>query len=104
MGIILIGAFNFTRDNINGNLSGEFFNNLTGVARIETATPLNPTSEFTGQYNTAWRDSDRKTATLSIRNINNTKYQLEWIDDRGGLLFEGEGIVTNEVLWGYYHK
>lgn len=103
----LIGRFYFKKTH-NGNLIGEFSNNIIDFISSESADAHNDndSNDFIGIYNTTWQqDHQPFFAKLTISYRQNTSqriYTLEWLDKSGNLIFLGEGFVFENSLIGDY--
>lgn len=102
----LIGRFYFKKTH-NGNLIGEFSNNLRSLNFTESAdleTTID-SKDFIGKYNTTWQeDNEAIFRTLIVSHKANTQnriYSLEWLDG-STLTFIGEGFIVDGILINYY--
>ena len=101
----LIGRFYF-KQTINGNLIGEFSNNL--ISRIITESS-NLEGEFSnpfiGRFRTIWHQELANTLVLTISNRRETEnriFELIWRDDEENEVFYGEGFIVDGILIGDY--
>lgn len=100
----LIGRFYFKKTK-NGNLIGEFSNNLSKTNSTESADLIKQdTIGFNGEYASSWReDAEVKFAKLSITDKAGCKniYTIKW--EQGDIIiFWGEGFVCDDILIGDY--
>ena len=95
----LIGTFYF-KQTIYGNLIGEFTNNTSEEILTETASLEGKNKDFEGTYNSIWFDVELHQSTLSITKKLN-KYLLKWTES-GKSQYEGEGILVDSILIGFY--
>jgi hypothetical protein len=101
----LIGRFWFDRTS-NGNLIGEFSNNISKRISTESADLVKGGStDFIGDYLSTWQEDDAACfANLKVSyksGTGNKIFTLEWKED-GKLIFEGEGKLYNNTLIGDY--
>ena len=101
----IIGRFYFKRTQ-NGNLIGEFSNNVILRTLTESADIIDPLDGFRGKYHTTWQeDGDSIFANLTIGfkdGTGNSIYQLSWTTKDGTLMFLGEGFLVDGILIGDY--
>lgn len=103
----LIGRFYFKKTH-NGNLIGEFSNNINNIISAESAdaSKVNNSDDFDGIYNTTWQEDGEAIftkLTISYRQKEPQRiYKLEWKDKSGNLKFIGEGFVFEKNLIGDY--
>lgn len=103
----LIGRFYLNKSH-NGNLTGEFSNNRINFVSSESADIQEDESkpDFIGTYNTTWQQEGQPFfCQLIINHKQNTSqkiYSLEWRDQKGNLMFVGEGFVFENTLIGDY--
>ena len=106
----LIGRFYFKCTN-NGNLIGEFSNNISSGIYSESAD-LNVTDKkgedpFIGNYISTWRENGRpKSANLLIEyklDTNSQIYSLTW-KLKGNINYFGEGMLCDNILIGDYRQ
>ena len=93
------GSFYFKQTS-SSNLIGEFTNNESTEILAETATPSKLIKEYDGVFDSVWFDIELHRAELTISKIEN-KYKLKWIEP-GKPSFEGEGMLVDNILIGYY--
>jgi hypothetical protein len=97
----LIGSFYFELT-ANGNLIGEFSNNLSKSITTENANLSGTASGFIGKYESTWYDDDVHFANLVIsQRVKNKIYVLQW-NENGKLKYKGEGFLHDKTLIGYY--
>lgn len=96
------GGFYF-KETSSGNLIGEFINNDSIDVNVEAARLNIRHAMFEGIYDSTWDDGTLHQADLEIKKINK-KYSLTWTDRMtgGGINYEGEGIIVDDILTGYY--
>ena len=101
----IIGRFYFKRTQ-NGNLLGEFSNNVILRNSTESADIIEPLDGFRGKYYTTWQENGESIfALLTIGfkdNTGNSIYQLSWTDNDGNTMFIGEGFLFDGILVGDY--
>ena len=100
----LIGRFYFKQTS-NGNLIGEFSNNLSDGIATESADSIGKTNNYIGDYNSTWQENGkRRFSNLKISQkagTSNTIFTLEWTDN-GRQIFLGEGMLCDNILIGDY--
>ena len=104
--IKLIGCF-VARDDGNGCLSSKYMNVGLDSPLVEASKRIStPTPEvkFTGEYSTIWLDDIYvpKAATLTITMSSDDYYILRWTAANGTLIFEGQGMVVQDLLVGSF--
>jgi len=104
---LLVGRFYFKQTK-NGNLLGEFSNNLTKLIFTECA---NIKSEFTkkhsfiGDYETVWFEKGAESFTLKIEFKFKNKEILKLTltnPQNNQIIFHGEGFIVDKILIGNY--
>ena len=103
----LIGRFYFKQTS-NGNLIGEFSNNLSVKASTESSDliPINPANPpFIGFYHSTWQE-DGKTASFAVLTISQKTasgglFRLIWTNNNV-VIFRGEGMLCDNILTGDY--
>ena len=102
----LVGNFYYNRT-VNGNLLGEFTNNLDDRILSESCNPSEPDTlpnDFIGRYNSSWQqNTDTFGFTLEIQTHPNTptKFKLIWRNNATPVYF-GEAFRVGEMLVGFY--
>lgn len=101
----LIGRFYFKQTK-NGNLIGEFSNNLSTRNSTESADLVLASfnqGDFVGEYNSTWQEDDNTGhfTNLSITKKHKDIYTLQWQRDNQ-IIFWGEGFIANDILIGDY--
>ena len=114
----LIGRFYF-KQTINGNLIGEFSNYESDEKqKISTEScdlremesrDLRKSSKdnYVGMYLSTWQEGGTPhfaDLTITTKPRNDRLFSLEWRDKRGTLIFEGEGMLCDDILIGDYHS
>jgi len=100
---MVLGSFYF-RLTTNGNLMGEFMNNLSQQMATESADVIGEQNDnFIGDYQSTWFDGNAQTMRLSITQKAHTFniFRLVWSDDTA-THFVGEAFLSNEMLIGVY--
>lgn len=108
MPINLLGKFYFKKTT-NGNLLGEFSNNIDNIILTESADLDQDDSEsYLGDYNSTWQQNGKPCfANLKISQkpgIRNKIFILNWKVKGGILIFKGEGMLCDNILIGDYQK
>lgn len=103
---MIIGRFYFRQTN-NGNLLGEFSNNVMSGNSTESADRIPGSLEinFIGNYNSTWFGHEAQFLHLNIspkRGTNETIFSLIWTDSNGNPNFRGEGFISDNLLIGNY--
>lgn len=100
----LIGSFYFKKT-VNGNLIGEFTNNLNTIINTESSDMIESNQGFIGTYNSTWHDTDIHLAELNISHkvgTNNRIFTVNWIE-KGIQIYDGEGFLFDAAtLIGFY--
>ncbi len=103
----LIGRFYFKQTK-NGNLFGEFSNNLTNKNFTECANIISNFDKkvrFIGNYKTVWFDEKYESLNLNIeyKTENKEILKLTWINPVSKQsIFNGEGFIVDKILIGDY--
>ena len=100
----IIGNFYYTRS-VNGNLLGEFTNNLDDRILSESCNPRTNMDGFIGEYNSSWQQNrDTFGFGLTIDNHPTAlgKFTLIWSNPNGTPEYFGEGFRVGEMLVGFY--
>jgi hypothetical protein len=105
----LIGRFYFKKTR-NGNLIGEFSNNLSGnIISTESADFIEKVEgadgDYFGKYHSTWQENGKSYfANLEItpKVGNNKLFTLNWT--RNGKIFVGEGMLCDDILIGDYKE
>lgn len=99
----LIGRFYFIKTS-NGNLIGEFSNNLANRIFTEGANLEGTSDGFIGDYITTWiTGNNPESAKLTIRykaNTNDRIFTLNWTSNNQS--YVGEGMLCEDKLIGDY--
>lgn len=107
----IIGRFYFKQTS-NGNLIGEFSNNVGKKTFTESADIIEDDNEifedeavdvFIGKYKSSWQEKGKpQFAELEISFKHEPAiYQLEWKRDNKEI-FKGEGMLCDDILIGNY--
>jgi len=100
----IIGQF-YLKKTDNGNIIGEFSNNLSDGVYSMSGDLLEGESGFTGTYRVTWREKNEGIFTyleISYLYENNKLFKLVWKDNKKKELFEGEGMLSDNLLIGSY--
>ena len=104
----IIGRFYFKLSS-NGNLLGEYSNNVSTDCDVEAArrlserqgTNINP---FVGKYNSTWTEgASSHSATLTITKRTAQIYSVEWSRNNEPV-FTGEAMIMDGILIGNYQS
>ncbi len=101
---VIVGRFYFKLTE-NGNLLGEYSNNITQKAYTESAVRIEAgRNEFSGDYHSAWvEDGKAIYAKLVIgESVFGKIYSLKWEEKSGVALFVGRGMLVDGILIGNY--
>lgn len=108
----LIGRF-FFRKTDNGNLIGEFSNNLDAGIYTESADRIKGCEDkecancrYHGTYSSTWQENGVPffaDLTISKNTRNNKLFSLKWIVKNGSTNYTGEGMLCDDILIGDYH-
>ena len=102
----LLGRFYFKRT-ANGNLIGEFSNNIDLIIFTESAIAQTTTKNYVGKYNSTWLENNEpQFANLEISPKPTTLdriFIIEW-KSKDGRNFIGEGMLCEEILIGDYRE
>jgi hypothetical protein len=100
----LFGRFYFKKTS-NGNLVGEFSNNISRSISTESADKVESSDSYIGKYNTTWQENGVvRFAKLNIsqkQETGNMIFTLEW-KENDKLIFVGEGMFCDNILIGDY--
>jgi len=99
LGPDFVGSFYF-KQTPSGNLIGEFINNYSSSINVESAKLKRFLENFVGDFTSVWDDGVLHKAKLKITKKYD-KYIVEWTDP-GHYNYEGEAIVVDNILMGYY--
>jgi hypothetical protein len=103
---ILLGRFYFKLTS-NGNLVGEFSNNIYNGIYTESADSIDSTHGYLGKYKSTWQENRNPDyAILKISHKPNTNrkiFVLKWIR-KGKPIFKGEGMLCENILIGDYQE
>ena len=98
----------------NGNLLGEFSNNLSRSCSAESAERVEnvedpaeaPGSRFIGLYRSVWLEDggehQRATLTIGLKPNCTGIFSMTWTAPGDTNLFEGEAMLCDEILIGNY--
>lgn len=106
---IIIGRFYFTKTK-NGNLLGEFSNNLSVKSSTEGADLIKSvlSESYIGEYLTTWSELNNcYLLTLLITykpSCFDKIYTLTWLDNNKKIKFWGEGFICDNLLVGDYRN
>jgi len=100
------GRFYFKKTR-NGNLLGEFSNNAGDRSWTESCDLIDGDNcDFIGTYNSSWQENGKALfANLSISRKggeNSQIFELTW-QRNGKLIFQGEGMLCDDMLVGDYN-
>jgi hypothetical protein len=101
---VLIGI----KQTSNGNLIGEFSNDHSDKISTESCdlTSGDNSSNYLGEYDSTWQEERKPVfANLKISKAERSSrlFHLEWRRS-GALVFEGEGMLCDDILIGDYHQ
>jgi hypothetical protein len=100
----LLGRFYFKQTS-NGNLIGEFSNNLSAEISTESCDLKGASSGYVGQYKSTWQENRKPlfaNLVIAPNTANSRLFSLIW--RRGGKpIFEGAGMLCDDILVGDYH-
>jgi hypothetical protein len=104
----LIGRFYFKKTS-NGNLIGEFSNNLSGnIISTESADFIKKVEgadgDYFGEYNSTWQENGNPlfaNLKISPKAGNDKLFTLNW-SRNGKRVFVGEGMLCDDILIGDY--
>lgn len=103
----LIGRF-YLKLTINGNLMGEFSNNIENKVFTESADFVDKEKsedQFSGNYNSTWQENNEPIfAHLKIVLKNKGLYSLTWSDIGKSKKFIGEGMLVDDMILGDYRE
>ena len=102
----IIGQF-YLKKTENGNLVGEFSNNLSDGVYSMSGDLLDEGDGFIGTYRVTWREKNEAIFTyleISYLYDNNKLFKLIWKDNKKRELFEGEGMLCSDLLLGNYRS
>jgi hypothetical protein len=102
----IIGQF-YLKKTDNGNIIGEFSNNLSDGVYSMSGDLLNGESGFTGAYRVTWREKNEAIFSyleISYLYENNKLFKLIWKDNKKKDIFEGEGMLSDNLLIGNYRS
>jgi len=112
----LLGRFFFKKTD-NGNLIGEFSNNLDAIIHTESADLIKGCEEkdnecvychYHGTYNSTWQEGgephfkELKISKNTGKFGSNKLFSLEW-SDKNVPVYVGEGMLCDGILIGDYH-
>lgn len=108
----ILGAFYF-RLSQNGNIAGEYTHNNDRLILGENADRVHSDDRmgFEGTYNSIWLEkqnellpsTEQMRATLAITRPDR-KFNLEWRDEDGLVVYTGEGMLVDDLLVGFYQR
>jgi hypothetical protein len=102
----IIGQFYLTETD-NGNIVGEFSNNLSDGVYSISGDFMEGEGGFIGTYRVTWREKNEGIFTyleISYLYDNNKLFKLIWKDQKKKEIFEGEGMLCNDLLIGNYRS
>ena len=100
----IIGQY-YLKKTDNGNIVGEFSNNLSDGVYSMSGDLLEGGEQFIGTYRVTWREKNEAIFTyleISYLYDNNKLFKLVWKDNKKRELFEGEGMLCDDLLIGNY--
>jgi len=103
---MIIGRFYFIQTE-NGNLLGEYSNQLSVRNTPESAEMVDRNGLFFGNYNSTWFEQNDNSPILMRLRISPKDdsaeriYRLEWTENAVPQ-FRGEGFIVNGILVGNY--
>ncbi|MCL1864609.1 MAG: hypothetical protein FWF73_02225 [Spirochaetes bacterium] len=102
----IVGQF-YLKETSNGNIVGEFSNNLSDGIYSMSGDLLDGEGGFIGTYRVTWREKNEGIFTylnISYLYDNNKLFKLTWTDSKKKELFEGEGMLCDDALIGNYRS